>query len=240
MDQPTATKIIQSLEQGYDAIAEHFAETRMHQWYEVTYLVDRYTHPGETVLDIGCGSGRLAELTNERKVSYIGVDLSAELLAQGEKRFPDNTFLKGSMNEIPLEDNTAETIFAIAAFHHVPSVRRRAEALTEIARVTKHGGHIIMLNWNRHQWRYNMHRWKWNLKKLVGKSDMDWNDVLVPWKKQDGTILAERYYHSFTKKEMERLARMAGVTILDQYYELQGMHVPRRKGQNLVTIFQKG
>lgn len=239
MDNTIAKQILEQVESDYNSIAEAFAESRMIQWYEVTYLVDQYVTPGISVLDLGCGNGRLAELVNERKASYVGVDVSRQLIDIAKKRYPNNDFRVGSIMRIDAPDNCFDVVFLIASFHHIPSMRLRADALTEIARVTKSGGTIIMLNWNRHQWRYTPNRWKWNIKKLFGRSALDWNDVLVPWKDNTGKVMAERYYHSFTKREMERLARVAQLTIMDQYFEQHGLHVPRRKGQNLVTVLKK-
>jgi hypothetical protein len=97
-----------------------------------------------------------------------------------------------------------------------------------------------MTNWNLHQWRFLRLRWKYNLRGLFRQHEMDWNDVRVPWYDQERHLLAQRYYHAFTIGEMKHLAKSAGLQVVDQYYETNGLHVPRRKGQNLVTILRLG
>lgn len=239
MDSERANALLRQVETDYDTIADAFAGSRMYQWYEVTHIVDQYVRPGMNVLDLGCGNGRLAELINKSKARYLGMDVSSELIALAQHQYPQNQFRVSSIMNIDAPDDTFDLVFLIASFHHIPSQHYRIQALEEITRVTAPGGRIIMLNWNRHQWRYSANRWMWNLKKMLRMNDMDKNDVLVPWKDNKGNVLAERYYHSFTVREMQRLAQAASLTIVDQYYEKQGMHVSSHIGQNLVTVLQK-
>ena len=44
--------------------------------------------------------------------------------------------------------------------------------------------------------------------KLIGKSKLDFGDALVPWSKK-----VMRYYHYFTKRGLEKLAKEAGFEI---------------------------
>lgn len=236
MDKNTSQHILDSVVSDYDAIAAHFSHTRSHQWYEVSFLIEQYISPGQHVLDLGCGNGRVADLTNEIKAHYTGLDVSAELIAKARTLHPNEEFVVGSMLDTPFEDNQFDHTLLVASFHHIPSEELRVQALTEITRITKPGGYIIMTNWNLHQWKFARLRYSFNIKKLLRKHNMDWNDTRVPWKDNKKNVLAQRYYHGFTMREMKQLAKKANLTLVSQYYETHGMHVPRRTGQNLVSV----
>lgn len=220
----------------YNAIAQHFSHTRKFQWHTVQWLIEQYIQPGQTVLDLGCGNGRVADLINEIKAQYVGLDISEELIKIARELRPQNQFYVGSMHQIPFEDNSFDHILPIASFHHIPGEELRVQTLLEMKRVLKPGGYILMTNWNLHQWRFWRQRMRNNMDARLGRHDREKNGMLIPWFTQDKQLLAERYYHSFTEREMKRLAKKAGMQIAEQYYETRGMHVPRRKGQNLVTV----
>ncbi len=50
------------------------------------YLVDRYIQPGESVLDIGCGTGLLLELAQEKAGCLVGIDISLGMLKQARPK----------------------------------------------------------------------------------------------------------------------------------------------------------
>lgn len=236
MDKKTADKLIDQIRDDYDAISDHFSHTRLNQWYEVNYLVEQYIKPGQYVLDLGCGNGRVADLVNEIKANYIGLDVSEKLIAIARGLHPGNEFVVGNMLATPFNDGTFDNVLMIASLHHIPSKEKRLQALLEAKRITKQHGFIIMTNWNLHQWRFSMRRWKNNVKTLFDRGATDWNDMQIPWYDQKQNLIAMRYYHAFTPAEMKRLIKNAGLTLQDQYYETHGMHVARRNGQNLVTV----
>lgn len=239
MKKETASQLIDQVRSDYNRIADHFAQTRSYQWYEVQHLLEQYVQPGQTVLDVGCANGRLADVVQQIKGHYTGVDLSDELIRIATQQRPWAEFHVGNMTQLPFANNSFDYIFAVASFHHLPDEDSRVQGLLEMKRVVKPGGHIILTNWNLHQWKFSRLRRKFNRMRLLRKHEMGKNDVLVPWKNQDRKILAERYYHGFTKKELNGLAKKAGLKIEKQYYETRGLHVPRRKGQNIITILSQ-
>ena len=79
----------------------------------------------ETVIDAGCGTGRLTELVLERlpEGHVIAVDQSANMLAQAEShlkpRFGNRvTYIQADLLELPT-DQPADIIFSTATFHWV-------------------------------------------------------------------------------------------------------------------------
>ncbi|HLD21668.1 MAG TPA: class I SAM-dependent methyltransferase [Patescibacteria group bacterium] len=238
MEEQLAQQLLKQVESDYDTIAEHFSDTRSAQWREVQQLIHHYVKPRNRVLDLGCGNGRVADLVNQIKASYIGIDVSPQLIELARRLHPKNEFHTGSMMHIDAADHTFNHTLMIASFHHIPSEDYRIHVLQEVKRVTQPGGYIVMTNWNLHQWRFMKLRYGFLLQKLFRIQGMDTNDVLVPWKHQQGRVLAQRYYHGFTQREMKRLAHKTGLRVIDQYYETHGIHLSRIKSRNLVTVLQ--
>lgn len=239
MDETTAQQLLEQVKADYDIIAEHFSYTRSRQWYEVAYLIEQYIQPGQQVLDLGCGNGRVADLVHEIKALYTGMDVSAGLIECARKLHPKDNFYVGSMQHTGFPDHTFDHTLMIASFHHIPGTELRIQTLQEAKRITKPGGFIMMTNWNLHQLMFRKKRWLTNMQKLFGRHARDWNDLLIPWKDKNRNVKALRYYHGFTMREIEHLAKRTRLSIVDQYYETNGLHVPRYKAKNLVSILRQ-
>ena len=56
-------------------------------------ILDRVIGPSESVLDLGCGYGRLIDLMPPRwQGPYLGVDLSPDLIKVASEKYPDRAF----------------------------------------------------------------------------------------------------------------------------------------------------
>lgn len=49
--------------------------------------------PGEKILDLGCGTGDLAQKIHDMQADVTGVDQSPNMIKQAEAKFPDINFL---------------------------------------------------------------------------------------------------------------------------------------------------
>ena len=100
----------------------------------------------ETVIDAGCGTGRLTELVLERLPDghVIAVDQSANMLASAEAylgpRFgPRVEYVQADLMALPF-DGIADIVFSTATFHWVPD---HAALFARIIRALKPGGWLI-------------------------------------------------------------------------------------------------
>ena len=103
--------------------------------------------PGETVLDVGVGTGgSVCAYPDHARV--MGVDLSSGMLREARKKIVDNhldniTVFQGNALELPFEDSSFDHIF----ISHVISVVSQPELLVrEAQRVAKEGAKIVILN----------------------------------------------------------------------------------------------
>ncbi len=103
--------------------------------------------PGETVLDIGIGTGGALPFYPGHG-NIIGVDLSSGMLREARKKIEEESFghatvFQGNALELPFEDSSFDHIF----ISHVISVVSQPELLVrEAQRVAKEGARIVILN----------------------------------------------------------------------------------------------
>ena len=108
--------------------------------------------PGERVVDIGCGTGKVPVAAAEIVApggAVSGIDASAEMIAQAEERArqagADVTFSQAAMEDLPFPDDSFDVILSCQALHHVPRDAKFA-ALAEMHRVLKPGGRLLLLD----------------------------------------------------------------------------------------------
>lgn len=75
--------------------------------YGEARLADTLVSRGATILDAGCGMGRIGAALRQRGHDAVGVDLDAVLLAQAKETFPEFPAL-----QLRLDDVSAETLVA--------------------------------------------------------------------------------------------------------------------------------
>lgn len=209
------TDIIDQNKETYSEIASHFAETRKHAWKEMEDFLE-YVEPGMKILDIGFGSGRTFELLKDKNIKYTGIDNAPGFVDLVNKKYGTGDgveFLEMDMTCLDFEDENFDLIFAIASFHHIPTVELRLRTLKEMHRVLKSGGYVLMTNWNLFQKKYLGQVLRFGLAHGFLSKTYTFGDVDIPWVSKESVFL--RYYHAFRLGELEKLARSAGFDVIE-------------------------
>jgi len=109
---------------------------------------------GDKVLDVGCGTGNLtltAKLYTGASGSVYGIDASPEMIELAQKKAKrlgsETIFEVGLIEKLAYPDNTFDTVISRLVIHHLPDDLKRI-AFTEILRVLKADGHLLVADFN--------------------------------------------------------------------------------------------
>jgi ubiquinone/menaquinone biosynthesis C-methylase UbiE len=117
------------------------------------YIVDNYCNEGETLLDIGMGTGTFAIKCAKKGVKVIGIDISEKMLNVAQKNI-ESEGLKDWINvkHIPVvdldecfSDNYFDKITALLSFSEFYE-KEQDYALKHIHRILKDGGDFILVD----------------------------------------------------------------------------------------------
>jgi ubiquinone/menaquinone biosynthesis C-methylase UbiE len=105
--------------------------------------------PGEAVLDLGSGGGLDVFLASKEvgpRGKVIGVDSSAETVAKAmaaatQNGYTNVEFMVGSMEDLPLEDQSADVVVSNCVINHAADKRR---VFAELFRCLRPGGRIAV------------------------------------------------------------------------------------------------
>jgi trans-aconitate methyltransferase len=95
--------------------------------------------PGERILDLGCGTGKLTRALANAGASVLGVDASPEMLSEARAAHPDLEFALERGEELPY-DAEFDGIFSNAALHWMP---RAGDVARGMARALRPGGRLV-------------------------------------------------------------------------------------------------
>lgn len=109
-------------------------------WQYGSSLIDLLDpQPGERILDLGCGTGHLAQTIASRGAHVVGMDQSASMIQQARDNYPDIEFDVADASDFVVHE-LFDAVFSNAVLHWV----RDAEgAATCISRVLKPGGRLV-------------------------------------------------------------------------------------------------
>lgn len=97
--------------------------------------------PGDTLLDVACGSGPLLKCA-EPEIQGYGVDLSERAVYFAQRRTSDAQFCIADMQHLPYRNSVFDFVTNIGGLEHVPDMKL---ALREMARVCADGGRLCIV-----------------------------------------------------------------------------------------------
>jgi SAM-dependent methyltransferase len=103
--------------------------------------------PGRT-LDVGCGTGILAQQLARRGYQVVGLDPSEGMLEVMRARSPEVEAVCASGTALPFPADTFDLVLTVAAMHHIAEPSAVRQTLIEMARVTCPGGRIVIWDHN--------------------------------------------------------------------------------------------
>ncbi|MEK6891494.1 MAG: class I SAM-dependent methyltransferase, partial [Nanoarchaeota archaeon] len=113
------------------------------------------------LLDLGCGSGRNFSSLKEAgfKGELSGVDFSREMLKYAEENAKQLglkcNIIKSKADKLNFEGDYFDKIICIATLHCIETAEERKNAISEMYRVLKKDGKVLITSWNK-----TSKRWK--------------------------------------------------------------------------------
>lgn len=95
--------------------------------------------PKTRILDVGCGTGKLAARLVDEGMRVVGIDESPEMIARAQALYPDIDFRVENALEMEF-DSEFDVVFSNAVFHWIPD---HTELLRRIRRALVPGGKLV-------------------------------------------------------------------------------------------------
>lgn len=159
MNRATIERLSRINQEFYDRHARAFSRTRERPWRGWERVITALpTSATLSVLDVGCGNGRLATALAGRfdRIDYLGLDSSAALLNEAARRIGALESVDAQFREIDLVselpgalvgDRRFDLVAAFGVFHHLPSRDLRLALTIDLARRLEPGGLLAIGFW---------------------------------------------------------------------------------------------
>jgi 2-polyprenyl-3-methyl-5-hydroxy-6-metoxy-1,4-benzoquinol methylase len=136
-----------------EMVKQHYIETERYDWViepkhlskmyhgrrakETVKVIKRH-FAGESILDVGCGTGLITRHLAAERV--VGLDINPWAIERARGHCPDAEFVTGDAENLGFETSSFDMVVCTQALEHLP---RPGDAVKEAHRVLRNGGFYI-------------------------------------------------------------------------------------------------
>ncbi len=214
----------------YEEIAIGFSSFRTKPWR----ISDIAKHG--LIIDLGSGPCTNGIYVYRKKEGYLlCLDISFSMAMISRNNIIKNRILGDSiaadMLFLPIRDDVADTILAIASLHHIPK-KYLPTVLNEIKRISKPLGIIIITIWSWKQIRFLLYTLL-NIALFLIRVINSIHEYFVPWRKRDRIYW--RYYYLPSVEWLEKLSKKIGLKVLSKGF----IGYLRNRSENVYIVATK-
>lgn len=133
----------------YDLANDVLSLGQVRLWREATRkALD--PRPGQLVLDLAAGTGTSSDSFAAAGATVVPTDLSLGMLRVGKQRYPELDFIAGDALALPFADAAFD---AVTVSYGLRNMSDTIGALTELRRITKPGGRVVICEFSTPTWK---------------------------------------------------------------------------------------
>jgi ubiquinone/menaquinone biosynthesis C-methylase UbiE len=138
---------VPTIEEEFDIWGEYHQHRHEMRYDLVADAVRNHLPSGGAVLDVGCGSGLVADRLLDVDAHYVGLDFPEHHIGYVAKRFDEQdarlgtSFVRGDGERLPFRDAQFDVVVMSEVIEHLLNPER---AVWEVSRVLRPGGVFIM------------------------------------------------------------------------------------------------
>ncbi len=222
-------KVLHTLE-TYEEIAIGFSSLRTKPW-----TISNIAKQG-LIIDLGSGPCVNGIYAVKKKGGYLlclDISFSMAMISRNnilrDKVLGDS--IAADMLFLPIRDDVADTVLAIASLHHIPK-RYLLYILNEIRRIVRPLGIIVITIWSWRQTRFLLHTLL-NIMLFLIKFIVSIHEYFVLWRKK--SRIYWRYYYLSSVNELVKLSKRAGLKILSRGF----IGYLRNRSENIYIVAVK-
>lgn len=148
MTSTDTAKYLEVTELAGEEISQEQLERMAHRYY----WSKKYCE-GKDVVETACGTGQGLGYLNSISKSFIGSDISDEVLESPRAHYGDRVkILTLNADTLPFEDDSVDTLLVYEALYYIPNVEN---FFAETRRVLRNDGHILIVSANKDLYDFN-------------------------------------------------------------------------------------
>lgn len=193
-------------------------------WQSEKYAIEKYFSQADSILDIGCSSGRTTFALHKNGYHNItGLDLSPSKIQEAKKiSYEENVeipFILGDAKALPFDDSSFDkALFTVNGLMKIPQRKNRTLALKEIHRTLRPDGILIFTTHDRDSNESYLNFWEqeemiW-CESLQDDRLYEFGDIVTPTKPHQ----KEAYLHIPNQQEVLDCLEEANLTVLETFY----------------------